>query len=346
MEKEEELYLECRKLTNEELLRQLDELSAAERIDLVRILVRLHELDRRELALEIGYPSVFVFCVRRLRYSEATAFRRTKAAKVCHRFPFVLRALEAGEIELTAAAMLEPLLTRDNCHRLVQEAKGKSTREVERLVASLGEAKAPAAERVRFVAVRREAPAAQAVAVPKEDALQAGLPLESPGTPSQPPPIDVEVCSVRSVTCPEAVERMIQRAKELLWHKYPQGRFEDILREALGALLERLEPAVSPAAGRGRRGRSERGGGRYIRKWVREALDRRDGDRCAFMGPDGTRCTERAGLEYDHVRPFSLGGRSDDPANLIKTCRGHNQWRARKTFGSRVPSRRQQDLSA
>lgn len=79
---------------------------------------------------------------------------------------------------------------------------------------------------------------------------------------------------------------------------------------------------------------------RRVRRWVRDVVWRRDEGRCAFVAPDGVRCEARTRLEYDHIRPWALGGSSDDPANIRLLCRAHNLHAARKIFGERVPAAR------
>ena len=62
---------------------------------------------------------------------------------------------------------------------------------------------------------------------------------------------------------------------------------------------------------------------------------RRDGGRCAFVGTKG-RCTERAFLEVDHMRPAAHQG----PAtveNLSLRCRAHNVYEAEAIFGRYEP---------
>ena len=44
------------------------------------------------------------------------------------------------------------------------------------------------------------------------------------------------------------------------------------------------------------------------------------------------RCTARAGLEIDHVRPYAKGGSSGEE-NLRVLCRGHNLLSAAREFG-------------
>jgi len=60
---------------------------------------------------------------------------------------------------------------------------------------------------------------------------------------------------------------------------------------------------------------------------VKRAVSRRDDGRCAFVAPDGRRCTERTFLEFHHVQPYAKGG----PAtveNISLRCRRHNQYEA------------------
>ncbi|MDE2291834.1 MAG: HNH endonuclease [Elusimicrobia bacterium] len=73
---------------------------------------------------------------------------------------------------------------------------------------------------------------------------------------------------------------------------------------------------------------------RRVPRWVKDAVWRRDGGRCAFVSEDGRRCGCAEWLEFDHVVPFALGGLSDDPANVRLLCRTHNQAAARAVFGA------------
>ncbi|WP_242361911.1 MULTISPECIES: HNH endonuclease, partial [Anaeromyxobacter] len=65
---------------------------------------------------------------------------------------------------------------------------------------------------------------------------------------------------------------------------------------------------------------------------VRRAVWKRDGGRCAWVGPDGCRCNSRWKLELDHIQPAALGGPSTIE-NLRLACRAHNLLHAESTFG-------------
>lgn len=62
---------------------------------------------------------------------------------------------------------------------------------------------------------------------------------------------------------------------------------------------------------------------RLIPTWVKVEIWRRDRGRC-------TTCGAADGLHYDHILPFSKGGRSDDPKNIQILCARHNLHKSNK----------------
>ena len=60
-----------------------------------------------------------------------------------------------------------------------------------------------------------------------------------------------------------------------------------------------------------------------------------DSGHCAFVAKDGRRCTERAFLEFHHIRPYALGGPTT-VENISLRCRRHNQYEAELVFGPRT----------
>jgi len=51
------------------------------------LLVHLGEVEARGLALELGFRSLFSYCVEVLHFSESAAFHRITAARAARRFP-------------------------------------------------------------------------------------------------------------------------------------------------------------------------------------------------------------------------------------------------------------------
>ncbi|OGR57967.1 MAG: hypothetical protein A2X36_17030 [Elusimicrobia bacterium GWA2_69_24] len=320
-------------ISDETLLGKVDALAETERFSLVDLLLHLGELDRRGACQERGYASVFAYLTRHLGYSESDAVRRVRAARAAREYPSILRMLANGDLHLVSIAMLEPWLTSENHEGLLRKASRRSTREVERLVAELAPAAPEPRDRVRSLPPPAPPPPTPPIAVPALLDIPSALDLRLPATPfHEPPASPQERRVVFTFTAREEVQSWFAEARDLLRHRFPAGRMEEIFGEALRRLVEAEHPTQSgrlrttkpaPACARGR----------SIPKWVQDEVWRRDCGRCAFIGPDGVRCGDTAWLEYDHIIPWALGGISDDPDNVRLLCREHNQHCARKLFG-------------
>ena len=91
----------------------------------------------RRLYLGEGCSSLFTYCTQILHLSEHAAYGRIEAARAARRFPIVLDLLTDGSVTLTAVTLLAPQLTVANHRDVLSEARHKSKREVEHLVARL-----------------------------------------------------------------------------------------------------------------------------------------------------------------------------------------------------------------
>jgi 5-methylcytosine-specific restriction endonuclease McrA len=120
----------------------------------------------------------------------------------------------------------------------------------------------------------------------------------------------------------------IERAKELLSHKFPFGDLNDVLSEVVRDYLERHDPQRTLAFGRAAPAKS----GLSVPAAIRRAVWARDGGRCTFSAPDGVRCLSRRALEIDHRTPRALGG-TNAVENLRLLCRPHNDAERRRILG-------------
>ncbi len=71
---------------------------------------------------------------------------------------------------------------------------------------------------------------------------------------------------------------------------------------------------------------------RYLPAPVRRTVQQRDGNQCTFINRNGSRCTERRGLEFHHRKPFGRGG-AHSPDNVCVMCRQHNAYLAELDYG-------------
>ena len=153
----------------------------------------LREIQKRRLYLRRGFSSLFDYAVRELGYSDAAAWRRIKAMRLCTDVDGVRERLQSGTMTLNAAAQLQhafdrqerkkeraarsaprgtgcgaaaqsqngaapprpaerkpaPELDSEARRELVEQASGKSSREVMQLLAEVDPELAAPADRVR-----------------------------------------------------------------------------------------------------------------------------------------------------------------------------------------------------
>jgi hypothetical protein len=77
------------RLTDSTLLRDLESLVSQERSTTALLVAHLAEVDARRLNAPAGYPSLFNYCVEELHFSEESACRRIRAARVAREYPAV-----------------------------------------------------------------------------------------------------------------------------------------------------------------------------------------------------------------------------------------------------------------
>jgi hypothetical protein len=101
------------------------------------LLSLLAELDLRKLYLALGYSSLFTYCTQVLHLSEPAAYSRITAARVARAYPTILTRLSSGDITLSTITLLAGHLADENHEALLDAARHRSKRDVERLVAAL-----------------------------------------------------------------------------------------------------------------------------------------------------------------------------------------------------------------
>jgi hypothetical protein len=299
-------------LSDAELVARLPRLVQAERRALADVIEHLVEVERRRLYLRHSLASLYGYCRERLGYSEDAALKRHRVAKLVLRLPQVLEELRAGTLHLTALFLLAKHLTADNAAALLAQARGKSRKQVEELLAQ----RLPRPD------------------VPPSLTLLGG-PLACPGpgvadAPGRLQPLSPGRVRVEFTAGAEFLDKL-QQARQLLSHAIPNGDLGELMQRALDALLEK-ETRRRFGAGRPRQRRKLQEGSRHIPVEVRRAVWERDGGQCAFVDSEGRRCGERCFLTFEHRQPFACGG-PPTTENLCLLCSAHNAASAREVFG-------------
>ena len=255
-------------LSDRRLVQRLKELTAVERHLEVVVIEHLRELDRRRLFLTLGCSSLFDYATRELGYSEAAAWRRIKAMRLCREVEGARERMRDGSLTLNSAALLQnafdrqerkqsggrsgaqagvrpaaapsgsapgtgapplapsapsqtgeraeesqaaPVLDSSARQALVEQAAGKSTRQVEKLLAGVDPELTAPADRIRPLGAGRWE-------------LKASI--------------------------DDDCRRGLEQLKGLLSHVDPRLTLGQILGRAVREAVERHDPARSP---RGRR---------------------------------------------------------------------------------------------
>ena len=125
------------RLSDIELVARVKDLAARARDATAVLVAHLAELATRDLHLQAGYGSLFVYCRDALALSEHEAYNRIEAARAARRFPVILELLAEGAINLTTVRLLAPHLTPENHRSVLESSRGKRKVEVEEIVARL-----------------------------------------------------------------------------------------------------------------------------------------------------------------------------------------------------------------
>jgi len=310
-----------KELNDKELVAALKKLKGRENQIIAELIRYLSEVDRRKLYLELGYPSLFAYCCKALKYSESAAYRRIAAARVYRENPEVYEKLVGGELTLCAVAELAKVISPKNKVELFSKVEGKSKQEVQSVVA---EYRAPETgskrqESVRVRQVKRRPVPLLASQAPRTEEPHAKSYTVTIELSEEEMAVVQEAQTILSTA--KVRETLLQSARKVVQH-HKSLRVRREHRAANKGIVKESLPPVEADNGRSR----------YISADVRHAVEMRDGGRCSYVAPDGTKCCETKNLEFDHRVPYALGGKSD-VENLRLLCRAHNKLAAEQVFG-------------
>ncbi len=348
-------------LSDPELIARLRSLVEKEKSLTLEIVSHLVEVARRGLHLAKGCGSLYEYCRGELGYSDASAWRRARAAQAILRCPEAWERLSEGQVTLCALGRVQKFITPS----VLEDICGKSQAEVE-LIAARYDAKGVSPDRTRPVMVPKPVGAKQSAA--NDEGLRSEVMLSGQERPRE--PVDTgrlrsEVQGERSDTIEfeqkwkvegvvsKNVKAKLDRCKSLLSRKYPRGvDYETLFNELSDVFLERFDPERKKSRRQERQANEKRpaytpakarlkaSSSRHIPASVKEQVWTRDKGRCAYVGPNGKRCNSTFGLQIDHFPiPFARGGPSM-ASNLRLLCARHNRYTARQVFGRLCDDRR------
>jgi hypothetical protein len=239
--------MELDRLSDDDLVARVKEIATQEREATAELIRSLMEVETRRLHLRQGCPSLYVWCTEVIGLGEGAAYHRIEVARAARRVPQLADALAEGSLTLSSARVLAPHVTPENWTEVIEQARHKSKREVERLVAGLHP--------------QPEQPWSYAHVSPGRVRLHV---------------------TISDTTCDK-----LRRAQELLRHASPDGDLEEVLDRGASLLIADLERRRFGATGAPRPPRPATPGSRHIPAWLRRAVVERDAGQCAFIGALG-----------------------------------------------------------
>src|SRR6187431_1776997 len=237
-------------LSDRELLARMPTLVRAERTASAEVIAHLMEIERRRLYLGEASSSLFAYCRERLGYSEDEALKRMSVARLAQRVPAALDELRSGAIHLTGLFVLSRYVKPENADELLGEARGKSRRELERLLARRFP-RPDVAERI-----------APITGLGASGVVVTGLGAGADELRGRTEPLSASRYRVEFTASSEFYEKL-ERARELLSHSLPSGDLGTLLERALDELIER-EVRRHQGAGKPRKRRELQLGSRHV----------------------------------------------------------------------------------
>jgi len=332
------------KLSDRDLLAGLRQLMADHHQVEADLLTHLAEVEVRELYLDEGCSSMFVYCTEMLHLSESSAYNRIQASRTARRFPVILQRIRAGELHLAALRLLGPHLTPDNHVELLDQARHMSKRALEHLL--VDRAPRPAAP-ASIRRVPRRSIASQ-VSPQTRDDPERQMHGHRPRPDHSAEPLGEERYKVQ-FTASRALRDKLQTAQALLRHQIPDGDLAKVFERALTLLVDDAKrkkfaqtsrPTAPPAGDTDTdvdadtdSASTEGTPSRHIPAAIKRAVAERDGECCAFVSKNGRRCKSRDFLEYHHKESWAKAKRHSIDGIELR-CRAHNHHAAVEDYGA------------
>jgi 5-methylcytosine-specific restriction endonuclease McrA len=252
----------------------------------------LQKIDDQKIFMKLGYSSLFDYAVRALKLSEANAYNFITIARKSKTIPELKIAIASGELTVSKARKITPILTRENSSHWLELARTLSKQELEKAVARVMPQTATS-EGAKYVSGNR---------------LELKLGVS------------------------EDLLKKLRRAQDLTSQKTRSpASFEETLSEVLEFFLQRNDPVEKakrnskqipePVPGQAPLHRRAR---RYISANTKHQIHLRDQGRCAHKDKEGQRCGSRRWLEIHHQIPLSQNG-SNGVQNLKTLCHNHHK---------------------
>ncbi len=344
------LNISLKHYTNEALISELHILVFQERTLSLRVIAFLREVQCRSLHIEMGYVSLFTFCVEELKYSEGAAYYRINTMQIVEEMPEIKQAIETGELSMTTLSMVQSAckakkkktkikVELKDKRELLEAVKGKSKKQTEAI-------------------------------------LHDHFPeLRSSAKPESEKKLSDDLIGIFFNADPELMKKF-KEIKDLTAHQNPSPSYQELFHMMSDFMLERIDPVRKAKRkaerqvklkvhGKDQQRESEESKDKIQRKGesqlqpcevestvestveippptpshhcsakTEQVIWTRAQSHCEHVdNKTGHRCSETRRLQLDHMIQYAVSYDSSEH-NMQLLCTQHNLYRAKQWFGT------------
>lgn len=131
-------------LSDKTLIAETKRLAARERAITSEILHHLKEIERRKLFSELGFPTMVAYAIKELHYSEASAIRRIRAARLLADIPELEEKIIDGSLTLSGLNQAVGFFHREEIKdieekkEVIEKLEGLTFKETEKTLIEMG----------------------------------------------------------------------------------------------------------------------------------------------------------------------------------------------------------------
>ena len=227
-------------------------------------------------------------------------------------------------VHISGIALLHAIITDEDAERLIDEAAGKSRRDIEEMRVREKPKEDISTGMKRQPALNCE-PQPQSVVAPA-----AAAPTPAPASASKNIPIEVRSPNRHAyrTMLSDETRAGYQRVQDLTG-KNDEEIFADMVEVYEAELLKRKHAQVEKPQAKARPRQDEQD----IPASVKRDVWKRDQGCCTHIGSDGKQCCTRRHLQYHHIISRHDGGKATNE-NITLRCRAHNLYQAKLELGA------------
>jgi len=255
-----------------------------------QLLETLTQMEAKKIFASLGYKGIFDYVLNALKLSEAQAYYYKRVIQKSAEVPRLSEAVLNGELSLSKARRISSVVTPESCEDWIKKSNELKQRDLEAEVAKIN---------------------------PKAKVRE--------GTK----PVGPKLIQLTVALTPE-VEALLKRVKDLESQRTKTDAcWNEVLQHSCEAYLDKHDPVRRAERLTWRKSRTSsppKRGRHPISAHVKHQVNLRDRGQCVERNPDGTRCSDRRWLEFDHVIKVEDGG-LNTVENLRTLCGFHHRRR-------------------